>query len=121
MFLKHRLYTRCVCKYIFLHQGSAYVSFLSIGVPGKCFNFTTVCLMVICQIVIILLYILYKTNQRTCILSCLNVALIWEDCVKRDVKNTGEEGYWKKKTGDRGGWKRLADEAVKKLQAAPHP
>ena len=28
---------------------------------------------------------------------------------------------WKKKTGDRGGWKRLADEAVKKLQAAPHP
>ena len=22
---------------------------------------------------------------------------------------------------DRGGWKRLSDEAVKKLQAAPHP
>ena len=47
--------------------------------------------------------------------------LRWEDCVKRDVKKTGEEGDWKKKTGDRGGWKRLADEAVKKLQAAPHP
>ena len=26
----------------------------------------------------------------------------------------------KKKTRDRGGWKRLADEAVKKLWAAPH-
>ena len=44
-----------------------------------------------------------------------------EDCVKRDVMKAGEEGDWKKKTGDRGGWKRLADEAVKKLQAAPHP
>ena len=44
-----------------------------------------------------------------------------EDCVERDVKKAGEEGDWKKKTGDRGGWKRLADEAVKKLQAAPHP
>ena len=47
--------------------------------------------------------------------------LRWEDCVKRDVKRTGEEGDWKKKTGDRGGWKRLSDEAVKKLLAAPHP
>ena len=47
--------------------------------------------------------------------------LRWEDCVKRDAKKTGEEGDWKKKTGDRGGWKRLADEAVKKLQASPHP
>ena len=47
--------------------------------------------------------------------------LRWEDCVKRDVKKTGEEGDWKKKTGDRGGWKRIADEAVKKLQAAPRP
>ena len=46
---------------------------------------------------------------------------IWKDCVKRDVKKAGEEGDWKKKTGDRGGWKRLADEAVKRLQAAPHP
>ena len=45
--------------------------------------------------------------------------LRWEDCVKRDVKKTGEEGDWKK-TRDRGGWKRKADEAVKKLQAAPH-
>ena len=26
-----------------------------------------------------------------------------------------------KKTGDRGGWRSLADEAVKKLQASPHP
>ena len=40
--------------------------------------------------------------------------LRWEDCVKRDVKKTGEEGEWKKKTGDKGGWKRLADEVVKK-------
>ena len=48
-------------------------------------------------------------------------SLRWEDCVKRDVKKTGEEGDWKKKTGDRVGWKRLADEAVKKLQAAPQP
>ena len=47
--------------------------------------------------------------------------LRWEDCVKRDVKKTGEEGDWKKKTGDRGGWRRIADEAVKKLKAAPHP
>ena len=39
---------------------------------------------------------------------------------KRDAKKAGEEGDWKK-TGDRGGWKTLADEAVKKLQAAPHP
>ena len=37
----------------------------------------------------------------------------WEDCVKRDVKKTGEEGDWKKKTGDRGGWRRIADEVVK--------
>ena len=41
-----------------------------------------------------------------------------EDCIKRDVKKTGEEGDWKKKTG---GWRRIADEAVKKLQTAPHP
>ena len=47
--------------------------------------------------------------------------LRWEDCVKRDVKKAGEEGDWKKKTGDRVGWRRIADEAVKKLQAAPHP
>ena len=47
--------------------------------------------------------------------------LIWEDCVKRDVEKAENEGDWKKKTGDRGGWKRLADEALKKLQAAPHP
>ena len=40
---------------------------------------------------------------------------------KRDVKKAGEEEDWKKKTRDRGGWKRLADEAVKKLRAAPHP
>ena len=33
--------------------------------------------------------------------------LRWEDCVKRDVKKTGEEEDWKKKTRDRGGWKRL--------------
>ena len=47
--------------------------------------------------------------------------LRWEDCVKRDVKKTGEKRDWKKKAGDRGWWRRLADEAVKKLQAAPHP
>ena len=47
--------------------------------------------------------------------------LRWEDCVKRDVKKTEEDGDWKKKTGHRRGWKRLADEAEKKLQAAPHP
>ena len=47
--------------------------------------------------------------------------LRWEDCVKRDMKNTGEKGDMKKKTGDRGGWETLADKAVKKLQAAPHP
>ena len=47
--------------------------------------------------------------------------LRWEDCVKRDVKKTGEDGDWKKKTGDRGEWRRIADEAVKKLQAAPYP
>ena len=47
--------------------------------------------------------------------------LRWEDCVKRDEKKAGEEGDWKKNIGDIGWWKRLADEAVKKLQAAPHP
>ena len=47
--------------------------------------------------------------------------LRWEDCVKRDVKKSGEEEGWKKKTGDRGGWRRIADEAVKMLQAEPHP
>ena len=47
--------------------------------------------------------------------------LRWEDCVKRDVKKAGEEGDWKKKTEDRVGWRRIADEAVKKLQASPHP
>ena len=47
--------------------------------------------------------------------------LRWEDCVKRDVRKAGEEEDWKKKTRDRGRWKRLSDEAVKKLQAAPHP
>ena len=47
--------------------------------------------------------------------------LRWEDCVKRDVRKAGEEEDWKKKTRDRGEWKRISDEAVKKLQAAPHP
>ena len=47
--------------------------------------------------------------------------LRWEDCVKRDAKKAGEEGDWKTKTQDIVGWKRLADEAVKKLQASPHP
>ena len=47
--------------------------------------------------------------------------LSWEDCVKRDARKAGEEGYWKKMTGDRGEWRRIADEAVKKLQAAHHP
>ena len=47
--------------------------------------------------------------------------LRWEDCVKRDVRKAGEEGDWKNRTRDRGGWKRLADEAVKKWQAAPRP
>ena len=47
--------------------------------------------------------------------------LRWEDCVKRDVRKTGEEEDWKKKTRDREEWKRISDEAVKKLQAAPHP
>ena len=28
--------------------------------------------------------------------------LRWEDCVKRDVKKTGEEGDWKKKTEEGG-------------------
>ena len=42
--------------------------------------------------------------------------LRWEGCEKAE-----EEEDWKKKTTDRGGWKRLSDEAVKKLQAAPHP
>ena len=46
--------------------------------------------------------------------------LIWEDCVKRDVRKSGEEEDWKKKTRDRGGWKRLPDEAIKTLRAAPH-
>ena len=31
--------------------------------------------------------------------------LIWEDCVKRDVKKAGEEEDWKKKTIYRGGGK----------------
>ena len=47
--------------------------------------------------------------------------LRWEDCVKRDVRKSGEEEDWKKKTRDIGGWKRLSHEAVKKLWAAPHP
>ena len=47
--------------------------------------------------------------------------LIWEDCVKRDMRKAGEEEDWKKKTRDRGGWNILSDEAVKKLRAAPHP
>ena len=47
--------------------------------------------------------------------------LRWEDGVKRDARNAGEEEDWKKKTRDRGRWKRLSDEAVKKLRAAPYP
>ena len=47
--------------------------------------------------------------------------LRWEDCLKRDVKKTGEEGDWKKKTRDRGGWKIISDEAVEKFRAAPDP
>ena len=47
--------------------------------------------------------------------------LIWEHCVKRDVRQAEEEIFWKNKTRDRGGWKRLSDEAVEKLRAAPHP
>ena len=46
--------------------------------------------------------------------------LRWEDCVNRDVRKAGEKEDWKKKARDRGGWTRLSDEAVKKLQAAPH-
>ena len=41
--------------------------------------------------------------------------------VKRDVRKTSEDEYWKKKTRDRGRWKRLPDEAVEKLRAAHHP
>ena len=41
-------------------------------------------------------------------------------CKERCEEGRRGEGDWKKKTEDRGGWKRLADEAVKKLQAAPH-
>ena len=41
--------------------------------------------------------------------------------VKRDVRKAGEEEDWKKKKRDRGGWQIPSDEAVKKLQAAPHP
>ena len=40
---------------------------------------------------------------------------------ERGVKNAGEEEECKKKTRYRGGWKIVSDEAVKKLQAAPHP
>ena len=58
--------------------------------------------------------------QTKCMVLNLNKYYI-ERCVKRDVKKTGEDGDWKKKTGDRGGWRRIADEALKKLQAAPHP
>ena len=47
--------------------------------------------------------------------------LRWEDCVKRDVREAGEEEDCKKQTRDRGGLKGLSDEAVKKLLAAPHP
>ena len=47
--------------------------------------------------------------------------LRWEDCVKRDVRKTGEEEDWNKKKRERGGWKRLSDEAVKTLRAARHP
>ena len=38
--------------------------------------------------------------------------LRWEDCVKRDMKNTGEKGDMKKKTGDRGGWETLPHPVV---------
>ena len=49
--------------------------------------------------------------------------LRWEDCVKRGVKKTGEEGDWMKKRGDRGGWRRIADEAVsgEKVAGSTHP
>ena len=47
--------------------------------------------------------------------------LRWEDCAKRDVRKEVEEEDWKKNTRDRGGWKRLADDALKRLRAAPHP
>ena len=46
--------------------------------------------------------------------------LRWEDCIKRDVKKTGEEGDWKK-TGNREGWRRIADEAVKKIAGSTSP
>ena len=49
------------------------------------------------------------------------VMLRWEDCVKRDVKKTGEEGDWKNKTGGKGGWRRIADEAVKKVAGSTSP
>ena len=38
-----------------------------------------------------------------------------------DVMKVGEEEDWTKNTRDMGGWKRLSYEAVKKLQAEPHP
>ena len=47
--------------------------------------------------------------------------LIWEDCVKRDVKKAREEEDWNKKTRARGGSKILSYEAVKKLSASTSP
>ena len=40
--------------------------------------------------------------------------------VKTNIKAISSDTQ-EKKTHDRGGWKRLADEALKKLRAAPHP
>ena len=45
----------------------------------------------------------------------------WANCVKRDMRKSGEEEDCNKKTRHRGGWKILSDEAVNKLWAAPHP
>ena len=47
--------------------------------------------------------------------------LRWEDCVKRYVRNAGEEVDWKKKTRDRGGWKRLPGRGGEKVAVSTSP
>ena len=52
---------------------------------------------------------------------CVSLDIAYIISFKRDVKKASEQVDWKKKTRERGWWKRLAYEAVKNLQAAPHP
>ena len=68
-----------------------------------------------------------KDNNGMLITESKEVLRIWAANFKELLNGKGAAcclelpGSVRREEGDRGGWRRVADEAVKKLQAAPHP